>query len=137
LAEMEESRQAILRASQAGVEKRRQIGQLPPIEPQDQPPVKRMVRPSIEDVKLFCAKSGIPESDSDWFFYKCEGNGWTNGGKPILRWTQTLLSWKAASFLPSQRQDALRVNGATARAIPTEGLIMQELRKTKLEAERL
>lgn len=64
-------------------------------------------RPSLEEVRLYCAKSGIPESDADWFFHKCEGNGWTNAGKPIRKWSGTLGSWKAAGYLPSQK------NGAT------------------------
>lgn len=63
-------------------------------------------RPGMEEVKLFCAKAGIPDSDAEWFFYKCEGNGWTNGGQPIKRWGPTLTSWKTAGYLPSQKHEA-------------------------------
>jgi uncharacterized protein YdaU (DUF1376 family) len=58
---------------------------------------------SVEDVKLFCAKSGISENDANWFWQKCEGNGWTNGGKPIKNWQMTLTAWKTAGYLPSQK----------------------------------
>jgi len=66
-------------------------------------------KPSIEEVKLFCSKSGIPISDAEWFFHKCEGNGWTNGGRPIKRWGSTLSAWKSAGYLPSQKTI---INGA-------------------------
>lgn len=66
-------------------------------------PPNKFKKPTIEEVKLCCARIGIPESDGDWFWNKCEGNGWTNGGKPIRSWQHTLASWKAAGYLPSQK----------------------------------
>ena len=63
----------------------------------------RMKPPSLDEVKLFCAKAGIPEPDAVWFWNKEEGNGWTNGGKPVKRWGPTLTAWKAAGYLPSQK----------------------------------
>jgi hypothetical protein len=89
-------------------------------------------RGSLDEIKLFCAKSGIPESDAVWFFHKCEGNGWTNGGKPIKRWPSTLIAWKAAGYLPSQKptstgngQKSSYVNGKPWNPEPLD----QELRK--------
>jgi hypothetical protein len=79
---------------------KREASPLPPLEEQK----NRIYVPSLGEVKDFCLKSGISESDAEWFFHKCEGNGWTNGGKPIKRWTSTLLSWKTAGYLPSQKQ---------------------------------
>lgn len=61
-------------------------------------------RPTIEEVKAHCLKLGLPESDAEWFFHKCEGNGWTNDGKPIRSWTSTISSWKAAGYMASQKQ---------------------------------
>jgi hypothetical protein len=61
-------------------------------------------KPTLEEIRLYCAKSGISASDAEWFFCKCEGNGWMNGGKPIKQWGMTLLSWKHAGYLPSQKQ---------------------------------
>lgn len=66
-------------------------------------PPKGFQKPTIEEVKLFCSKAGISMSDAEWFFFKCEGNGWTNAGRPIKNWGMTLTSWKTAGYLPSQR----------------------------------
>lgn len=60
-------------------------------------------KPTIDEVKMTCAKAGISESDAVWFWNKCEGNGWTNGGKPIKSYSHVLSSWKAAGYLPSQK----------------------------------
>ena len=63
----------------------------------------RKRKATIEEVKLHCAKIGLPESDAIWFFNKCEGNGWTNGGRPIVSWANTITSWKAGEYMPSQK----------------------------------
>ncbi len=60
-------------------------------------------RPSLDEVKLCCSKAGLPESDAVWFWNKCQGNGWTNGGKPIKSWPHTIASWKAGNYMPSQK----------------------------------
>jgi hypothetical protein len=65
---------------------------------------KRIVRPSLDEVKLCCAKTGLRETDAVWFWNKCEGNGWTNGGKPIKSWQHTIAAWKAADYMPSQKK---------------------------------
>lgn len=56
---------------------------------------------SLDEVKLHCAKIGLPESDGEWFFHKCEGSGWQNDGKPIKNWKGTITAWKLAGFVPS------------------------------------
>lgn len=61
------------------------------------------IKPTIEETKLYCAKAGISEPDAEWFWNKCEGNGWTNGGQKIKSWRHTLTSWKTAGYLPSQK----------------------------------
>ena len=61
---------------------------------------------SLEQVKLYCAKAGISEQDAEWFWNKMEGNGWTNGGKPVKSWEKTLMAWKLAGYLASQRTGA-------------------------------
>jgi hypothetical protein len=58
----------------------------------------------LQRVREFSRGEGIAESDADWFYWKGRGNGWTNGGKPILDWKATLRSWKRAGYLPSQRK---------------------------------
>ncbi len=57
----------------------------------------------LEKVREFCKAEGISMLDAEWFYHKGRGNGWTNGGKPILDWKATLRSWKRAGYLPSQK----------------------------------
>jgi hypothetical protein len=60
--------------------------------------------PSIDQVRTFCAEIDLPETDGDATYWKWEGNGWTNGNKPIKNWKATIRSWKAAGHMPSQKQ---------------------------------
>lgn len=75
-----------------------------------------MKKPTLEEIKLFCAKVGLSESDAEWAYWKWDGNGWTNGGKPIKRWTSTIMSWKAAGYMPSQRYGRPNINQPTSVA---------------------
>lgn len=59
---------------------------------------------ALERVREFARERGIVEKDADWFFWKGKGNGWTNRGEPIRDWKATLLCWKRAGYLPSQKQ---------------------------------
>ncbi len=65
----------------------------------------------LERVREFARGEGIGETDAEWFYWKGEGNGWTNGGEPIRDWKATLTSWKRAGYLPSQRQRNGNGNG--------------------------
>jgi hypothetical protein len=60
---------------------------------------------TLKKIREFARGEGISEIDADWFFWKCQGNGWTNGGRPILSWEATLRSWSRAGFLPSQKHN--------------------------------
>jgi hypothetical protein len=80
--------------------------------------------PTLEEVKLTCAKAGIPESDAVWFWNKCEGNGWTNGGKKIKSYPHTLAAWKAAGYLPSQKP--VQSNGYSKPAYPPQKTIAEK-----------
>lgn len=71
--------------------------------PKEKEKRKEKRKATLEEVKLCCAKTGLPDSDAEWFWNKCEGNGWTNGGKPIVSWTHVIGSWKAAGYFPSQK----------------------------------
>lgn len=62
-------------------------------------PVKQ--KATLEEVAAFCASIELPATDAEWFFSKCEGNGWKNNGKAILNWQQTIRSWKLSKYLPS------------------------------------
>ena len=63
----------------------------------------------LERVREFARGEGIQDSDADWFYFKGEGNGWTNGGEPIRDWKATLTSWKRAGYLPSQKNNGQKV----------------------------
>jgi hypothetical protein len=67
--------------------------------------------PTIEEVTEFTRSLGLPDTDSHATFYKWEGNGWTNGGKPIKDWKATIRSWHAGGYLPSQK------NGTTLKQV--------------------
>lgn len=60
-------------------------------------------KPTIDEVRIFCAEIGLLETDGEATFWKWEGNGWTNGSKPIKDWKATIRSWKAAGHMPSQK----------------------------------
>lgn len=57
----------------------------------------------LDRVIEFAKAEGIRQTDADWFYWKGRGNGWTNGGRPILDWKATLRSWNRAGYLPSQK----------------------------------
>jgi len=82
----------------------------PPPPPAKPKPIKN--RGTLEEVRAYCASLGLPQSDADWFFNKCEGNGWKNGGEPIQVWRSTISAWKLAGYMPSQR------SGQTRQATP-------------------
>lgn len=58
---------------------------------------------SFEELTQFCRELGLPDSDAEAVYHKWTANGWTNGGKPILDWKATIRSWKAAGYMPSQK----------------------------------
>lgn len=71
-------------------------------------------------VREFARGEGIVQSDADWFFWKCQANGWTNGGRPIKDWKATLRSWQRARYLPSQKNADRKSHDAPRTPSPTE-----------------
>lgn len=67
--------------------------------------------PSLDEVIKYCESINVPVSDAQWFFFKGEGNGWTNGGHPIKNWKGTIQSWKAGKYLPSLKATNGNGNG--------------------------
>jgi hypothetical protein len=76
---------------------------------------KSKEKPSIDEVRTFCKEIELPETDGDATFWKWEGNGWTNGNKPIKDWKATIRSWKSAGHLPSQKLNG-RFNGKPSQS---------------------
>jgi hypothetical protein len=64
---------------------------------------KPKARGSQDEVMDFCKELSLYPRDAEWLFHKFEGNGWTNGGKPIKDWKATARAWKAGCFFPSQK----------------------------------
>lgn len=62
---------------------------------------------TAEQVAEFFKTEELSDADAEWFFEKCNGNGWTNSGNPILDWKATVRSWRAAGYLPSQKNGSL------------------------------
>ena len=86
----------------------------------------RKDRGSLEEIKEYCKECLLPESDAVWFFNKCEGNGWNNGGKPIKNWRATINSWQAAGYMASQ-------NGSTLnRTVKADGKTRTVYELTKI-----
>jgi uncharacterized protein YdaU (DUF1376 family) len=56
---------------------------------------------NFEEMRLFALEKGMTEKDAKWFWLHCEGNGWTNGGKPIVSWKHTMSAWREGGYLPS------------------------------------
>ena len=58
---------------------------------------------NFEQLAQFVTEKNLASSDAEWLWHKWQGNGWTNGNKPILCWKSTIRSWKAGKFFPSQK----------------------------------
>jgi hypothetical protein len=59
---------------------------------------------SQQEVERFCVSKGLPVSDGEWFWNKCEGCGWKNNGKAIKNWENTITAWRLAKYFPSQKE---------------------------------
>lgn len=71
---------------------------------------------SVEEIRSFVQTLGLPVSDGDACFHKWEGNGWTNGGNPIVDWRSTIQNWKTQGFMPSQKNPP-STNGEKLRMV--------------------
>jgi hypothetical protein len=54
----------------------------------------RFKKPSVEELKLHCAKIGLPESEADKFFNFYESKGWKVGKAPMSSWPSAMANWK-------------------------------------------
>jgi hypothetical protein len=66
-------------------------------------PCGSKTRGTLRECQLYARSQELPESDGEWFFYKCEGSGWKNNGKAIADWRSTMVAWKLANVFPSQK----------------------------------
>jgi hypothetical protein len=69
---------------------------------------KRFVKPSLDEVKLACAKCGLPESEAERFVNYNESAGWVVGKKPMKSWQHALAgTWKSNWQERNQPSNAL------------------------------
>jgi uncharacterized protein YdaU (DUF1376 family) len=71
-------------------------------------------KPDSKDaVVAYAVELGLPASDGESVWDKWQGNGFTNGGKPMKDWKAVLRSWKGYGYLPSQKQSKGQPNSRT------------------------
>jgi hypothetical protein len=58
------------------------------------PKAVRFEKPTLETIKLWMAKAGLPEVEADKFFDHYESNGWKVGHNPMKSLEATLRNWK-------------------------------------------
>ena len=63
---------------------------------------------TLEEVIDFCLNNGLEESDGEYLFYNWEANKkdghWMRAGRRLRDWRMSVMAWKAAKWLPSQRE---------------------------------
>jgi len=50
--------------------------------------------PNVEEIKLQCAKIGLPDSEASRFFDYYKSKGWVVGRSPMRNWQAALNNWK-------------------------------------------
>lgn len=100
-------------------------------------------RPTLEQVKEYCEKCKLQESDAVWFLEKMEASGWRNGGYPVKSWTATINVWRkhvrddrGIGLFPSQKQSTQgfqRVNSTSAHITAQKELdrVLEAIRRIK------
>lgn len=73
-----------------------------------------------DSVVIYALSQKLPATDGEFFFAKCTGAGWTNNGKPIRDWRQTLRAWAINGYLPSKRKPVSKhaENGEAGPQLP-------------------
>lgn len=56
---------------------------------------QRFQKPSLEEVKLYAAKSGVSEFEAEKFFNYYESNGWKVGRNLMVSWHGAFANWKS------------------------------------------
>ncbi len=87
-------------------------------------------RPTIDAVKLYAAKIGLPVEEAISFFHHYEANGWKVGRVPMKSYESALLNWR--KNWQEGVYKSKNGNGLTLFGIKT----ILEAKKTKLQALR-
>lgn len=59
-----------------------------------QNPNPKFKKPSMEELKLWFSKAGLPMSEAERFFNYYESNGWRVGKNPMRQWTSACANWR-------------------------------------------
>jgi len=65
---------------------------------------KKFIKPTIDELRIFCKEIGHMESDGDAMFYMWESNGWKNGKADCRDWKSGVRRYAAEGWLASQKQ---------------------------------
>ena len=92
-------------------------------------------RPSLESMKLYGAKIGLPDEESEACFDHFTANGWRVGRNPVRDWQACMRTWKrnwyARRFVPA----SVNGNGHHSAPSPTAVRIGLENELKRVEAE--
>ena len=83
---------------------------------------------SSEELEEFAISRGCLPGQGTAAFWKWQGNGWLNNGKPIKDWKATVIAWKAMNYAP------FKVEAAPAAKETLKSFAQQD--KERREAER-
>jgi hypothetical protein len=64
---------------------------------------KKFIKPTIDELRIFCKEIGHQESDGDAMFYMWESNGWKNGKSPCKDWKSGVRRYASEGWLASQK----------------------------------
>jgi hypothetical protein len=64
---------------------------------------RKFIKPTIDELRVFCKEIGHQESDGDAMFYMWESNGWKNGKTPCKNWEMGVRRYAAEGWLASQK----------------------------------
>lgn len=71
-----------------------------------QPTISGKARGSLQEIKTFFSELKLPDNDAEYFFHKCEGNGWRVANHPIKDWRSTVRAWVKMQIFPSQKANS-------------------------------
>lgn len=107
------------------------MGELPGLEATKKPKSKATAQEVVAFIQgLNC---GLNIDDAHWFFYKCEGSGWKNAGKPIKDWRATVRAWHLARVFPSQKL----VNGKLSGGMKPLNIAEKESARLLKESDKV
>ena len=67
--------------------------ELPTTPDEPKPKSKRFVKPTVDEIRQFCADNGYTV-DAEYFYDYYEGNGWKVGKNPMKDWRATVRNWE-------------------------------------------